>query len=257
MNFSGKTILITGASSGIGKEMAVQLSKENCSLALLARRLELLNELAEQIKSNTARIEILKCDVTNRDDVGSVVDEIKNKFGLIDIAIFNAGIGGRFGPKDYKADISQKIFDTNVQGITNFVENLLPDFIERSDGAIVGVSSLSDSRGWPGSGFYSASKIAATRLLESLRIDLKPYNIKVMIVKPGFVKTPMTDKNNFPMPFLMITEKAAKIILKGIEKEKRVIEFPFPTALGSKIIGALPDFIFDYLATKWSEKHFD
>ena len=257
MNFSGKTILLTGASSGIGNALAKQLSKENCSLALLARRLDLLEKLSERIKDNVAVSEIYKCDVSNPDEVKNVFDEIINKFGKVDIAILNAGVGGRIGPKDYKADISQKIFDTNVQGITNFAELLLPDFIERREGAIVGVTSLADSRGYPGSGFYSASKIAATRLLESLRVDVKRYNIKVIIVKPGFVKTPMTDKNDFPMPFLMSTEKAAKIILKGIRKEKRIIQFPLPTVLGSKVIGVLPDFLFDFFAAKWSEKHFD
>ena len=255
MNFSGKVILITGASSGIGRELAVHLSKENCSLALLARRFELLEELAEQIKINNSGIEILKCDVTNPDNVSSAVNEIKNKLGRIDIAILNAGVGHREGPKEYNSSSSKNVFDTNVLGITYFVENILPDFIERREGIIVGVSSLSDSRGWPGSGFYSASKIAATRLLESLRIDVKQFNIKVITVKPGFVKTPMTDKNDFFMPFLMSTEKAAKIILNGIRKEKRVIQFPLPTVLGSKIVGILPDIIFEHYAAKWSKTH--
>ena len=255
MNFPGKVILITGASSGIGKEIALQLSKEKCSLALLARRIDLLNELAEQLKSNAAKIEILKCDVADPGEVKLIVSEIKNRFGKIDVAILNAGIGHRAGAKEYSAASSKKVFDTNVLGIINFVENILPDFIERQSGVIVGVTSLSDSRGWPGSGFYSASKIAATRLLESLRIDVKQYNIKVITVKPGFVRTAMTAKNNFPMPFLMDAAKAAKIILKGIKKEKRIIQFPFLTALGSRVIGIMPDFLFRYYASKWSEKH--
>ena len=255
MNFSGKVILITGASSGIGRELAVHLSKENCLLALLARRLDLLNDLAEQIKINNSRIEILKCDVTNTDDVSSAVNEIKNKLGRIDIAILNAGVGHRAGPKEYNSSSSKNVFDTNILGITHFIENILPDFIERRDGMIVGVSSLSDSRGWPGNGFYSASKIAVTRLLESLRIDVKQFNIKVITVKPGFVKTPMTDKNDFYMPFLMSTEKAAKKIINGIRKEKRIIQFPLPTVLGSKIVGILPDIIFEHYAAKWSKKH--
>ena len=255
MNFSRKVILITGASSGIGKEMAKLLSKENCSLALLARRIDLLTELAGQITRNAARIEIQKCDVTNIDEVKSVLTNIREKLGQIDIAILNAGVGHRAGAKDYKSAISKLVFDTNVHGITNFVENLLPDFIERRSGTIVGVTSLADSRGWPGSGFYSASKIAATRLLESLRMDVKQHNINVIVVKPGFVRTPMTAKNNFPMPFLMDAGKAAKIILEGIKKEKRIIQFPFPTVLGSKIIGLLPDFLFEYFGAKWSGKH--
>jgi short-subunit dehydrogenase len=255
MNFPGKIILITGASSGIGKEIAVQLSKEECSLALLARRIGLLSELAEQLSGNAAGIEYLKCDVTDPGEVKLIVSEIKNRFGKIDAAILNAGVGHRAGAKEYSAASSKKVFDTNVLGIINFVENILPDFIERQSGVIVGVTSLSDSRGWPGSGFYSASKIAATRLLESLRIDVKQYNIKVITVKPGFVRTAMTAKNNFPMPFLMDADKAAKTILKGIKKEKRIIQFPFLTALGSRVIGIMPDFLFEYYASKWSEKH--
>jgi short-subunit dehydrogenase len=115
---------------------------------------------------------------------------------------------------------------------------------------IVGVSSMADSRGFPKSGFYNASKAAATLLLESLRIELKPFNIKVLTVKPGFVRTPMTDKNEFHMPFLMDVDKAAKIIIDGIKKEKRIIQFPVPTMIGSKIIKFMPDQLFDFLMSK-------
>lgn len=255
MNFPGKVILITGASSGIGKEVAIQLSEEKCSLALLARRGDLLIELVEQLSNSAAEVEIFKCDVTDLGEVRQVVSQIKNRFGDIDIAILNAGVGHRLGAKEYSAASSKKVFDTNVLGITNFVENILPDYIKRRSGMIVGITSLSDSRGWPGSGFYSASKIAATRLLESLRIDVKQYNIKVITVKPGFIRTAMTAKNDFPMPFLMDADKAAKIILKGIKKEKRIVQFPFLTALGSRVIGLMPDFLFEYYASKWSVKY--
>jgi short-subunit dehydrogenase len=115
---------------------------------------------------------------------------------------------------------------------------------------IVGVSSLAESRGFPKSGFYNASKAAATLLLESLRVELKPHNVKVLIVKPGFVRTPMTDKNEFHMPFLMDVDKAAKIIIDGIKKEKRIIQFPLATVIGSKIVKIMPDWLFDFLMSK-------
>ena len=115
---------------------------------------------------------------------------------------------------------------------------------------IVGVSSLADARGYAQSGFYCSSKSAATKLLESVRVELKPHNIKVLTVKPGFVKTPMTDKNEFHMPFLMDVDKAAKIILKGIKKEKRIIQFPFPIVISSRLIRILPNFLFDWLSTR-------
>jgi short-subunit dehydrogenase len=245
-----RVILITGASSGIGKELAKMLAKENCSLALLARRSNLLDELSLQLETSIAAIETYKCDVTKPEEVKKVIDKVKENFGRIDIAILNAGISNNIGIKDYTSEKAKETFDVNVLGLTNCVDNVLPDFMERKSGMIVGVSSLADSKGWQGSGFYCASKAAATILLENLRLELKPYNIKVITVKPGFVKTPMTSKNKFPMPFLMTSQKAAKIIIKGIKAEKRIIQFPWPTVLGSKIMRIVPDFIFEYISTK-------
>jgi len=254
MNFNDKVILITGASSGIGKEMAKILAKENCSLALIARRGELLDELAGQINTNNPNIKTYVCDVAKPDEVKNVFTEIREDFKKIDIAIINAGVGSKSNAKDYTYENAKSTFDINVLGIVNCAENLLPDFINRKDGMIVGVSSLADSRGWQGSGFYCASKAAATILLENLKIELKPFNIKVLTVKPGFVETPMTAKNKFPMPFLMNVEKAAKIIISGIKKEKRIIQFPLPTVLGEKLIRIVPDFLFEYISSKKSPK---
>src|SRR5690606_12156182 len=108
----------------------------------------------------------------------------------------------------------------------------IPDFIHKRDGIIVGISSLAEVRGFPLSAAYCSSKSAVSIFLESIRIELKKYNIKVITVKPGFVKTHMTDKNEFHMPFLMEPERASEIIIKGIRKEKKIIQFPLPTVLG-------------------------
>ncbi len=247
MTFEGKNILITGASSGIGKALAESLSKRKCNLALLSRKKDLIDEIAE--KSNgSAKIITIKCDVTNKLEVQEAFEKVKTESGSqIDIAILNAGISRRADIKKFNSSDAEKIINTNVLGIIYCVENLIQDFISRKNGTIVGVSSLADSRGFPNSGFYSASKAAATKILESLRLELKPYNVKVITVKPGFVRTPMTDKNEFKMPFLMDVDEAAKIIIKGIEKEKSVIQFPFLTALGSKILSILPNTIYDFL----------
>ena len=122
--------------------------------------------------------------------------------------------------------------------------------MERREGIIVGVSSLAEVRGFPKSGFYNASKSAASLLLESLRIELKPFGVKVITVKPGFVRTPMTDKNEFHMPFLMDLDDATNIIIKGLRKEKKVIQFPLPIVFGAKIMKLLPNRLFDYLMSK-------
>ena len=252
-----KVFLITGASSGIGKEIATLLSKENCSLALLARRGDLLNSLAEQLKPNKAIIKTYVCDVSNIDNVQTVIGNVRANFGQIDVAILNAGVGYKSVVTNYESEKAKETFDVNVFGITNFVEFILPDFIKRKQGMIVGISSLADSRGWKGSGFYCASKAAATILLENLRVELKPFNIKVITVKPGFVETPMTAKNKLPMPFLMSAEKAAKIIINGMKKEKKVIQFPLPLVISSKLMRIVPDFLFEYFAKKQSLSNSD
>jgi len=250
MNLNKKVILLTGASSGIGYTLAKSLPKENCSLALLSRRKNTLDELVAEIKSERVKALSYKCDVGNIDEVKKTFNQIKNDFGRIDIAILNAGTSHRADVKNYSVEIAKNIFDVNVFGIVNFVEQLLPDFIQRKEGMIVGVTSLAEARGFPKSGFYNASKSAASLLLESLRVELKPYNIKVLTVKPGFVRTPMTDKNDFHMPSLMDVDRAAKIIIKGIKKEKHIIQFPLTTVIGSKIAKLLPDRLFDYLMNK-------
>jgi short-subunit dehydrogenase len=250
MDFNNKTVLLTGASSGIGYSLAKLLPKENCSLALISRRKKILDDLAAELKNGGLPINCYKCDVGNIDEVRNAFGQIKNDFGKIDIAILNAGVSSRADVINYSANLAKEIFEANTFGIVNCVEQLLPDFIQRKEGMIVGVSSLAESRGFPKSGFYNASKAAATLLLESLRVELKPHNVKVLIVKPGFVKTPMTDKNEFHMPFLMDVDKAAKIILDGILKEKSIIQFPLTTVIGSKIVKIMPDWMFDFLMSK-------
>ncbi len=249
MNFKNKVILITGASSGIGEAVARNFADKGAILALLARRKDLVDKIAEQLEVKT-RVAAYKCDVTNIHEIRSVYRQIKIDFGKIDIAFLNSGVSFRSDVRDFNSEKASQIFDTNVMGLINFVETVLPDFMAEKNGVIVGVSSLADSRGFPKSGFYCASKAAASIFLESLRIELKPYNIKVITVRPGFIKTPMTDKNEFFMPFLMNPEIAAEIIVNGIKKEKRVIQFPLPISLAVKILKIIPDTLFEYLASR-------
>jgi len=248
MELTNKNIIITGASSGIGLELAKEIAKEKCSLALLGRRTELMEKLAYDLSETGSRVIAVKCDVTNKAEVINAFNYAKNCFGGIDIAILNSGVSKLIKAESFNADDAGNIINVNVLGMMYCVECLLPDFIKDNKGVIVGVSSLADGRGFPRSGIYCASKAAASIFLESLRAELKKYNIKVLTVKPGFVKTPMTSKNNFSMPFLMNPDKAAKIILSGIKSEKRIIQFPFATVLGAKILRLLPNPLFEYIA---------
>ncbi len=248
MELRNKTILLTGASSGIGKAMAMRLARENCDLILTARRENLLEETEKTIREQNGRVRIYRCDVSDKEDVKQLFENMRNEKIKIDAAILNAGVAFRNEIGDFDSMRAEKTFGTNVLGIIYCVEQLLPIFRENGGGLIVGVSSLADGRGFPKSGFYCASKAATSKYLESLRNELKPFNIKVLTVKPGFVKTEMTAKNEFRMPFLMSADKAAEIIFKGIKKEKRIIQFPYAMVLITKFIKILPDFIFDFIA---------
>ena len=250
MDLQDKIILITGASSGIGKALAVALAKERCKLVLIARRIELLEELNRELQLTNDQLLVLKCDVTKKEEVKTAYESVKQKFGRVDVAILNSGVGYLVTPKNYNSKFAENTFGVNVLGIIYWIEQLLPEFLQRKNGTIVGVSSLADNRGYSGSGFYCASKAAVTNYLEGLRVELKPHGIKVVTVKPGFVKTPMTDQNKFKMPMLMSPEKAASIILAGIKKEKRVIQFPLPMVLLTRIVGLIPGRLYEWLAVK-------
>lgn len=250
MNLRDKIILITGASSGIGKALAIKLAREQCKLILAARRTDLLEELKKELQLPDDRVLISKCDVSKKEEVKSAHESIKQKFGRVDVAVLNAGVGYRVTPKNYDSKFAENTFGANIFGIIYWVEQLLPDFLNRKEGTIVGVSSLADNRGYSGSGFYCASKAAVTNYLEGLRVELKPLGVKIITVKPGFVRTPMTDKNKFKMPLLMHADKAAHIIIEGIKKEKRLIQFPLPMVWLTRLVGLLPGRLYEWLAVK-------
>ena len=248
MNINNKNVVLTGGSSGIGMELVKKIANEKCNLAILSRRIEVIQSLASELSYSGSNVLAIKCDITRKDEVADALEEVKRKFGSIDIAILNSGVGNVLPAVDFNSSTAKNILDVNVLGIFYCFEALLPDFIKNKNGMIVGVSSLADSRGFAKSGVYCASKAAVSIFLESMRVELKNFNIKVITVKPGFVKTPMTAQNNFVMPFLMSADKAAKIIISGIKKEKHIIQFPFPTVLSIKLLKLLPDLIFDIIA---------
>lgn len=250
MQLSNKTIFITGASSGIGYELAKQLAHEGCNLILIARRKEIIDSLALQIRTDKNTILTYQCNIRSKSEVENVFGDIRKKINQIDIAILDSGVGFKSSVENFNSDLADETFQVNVLGMIYCVEELLKDFLPRKSGMIAGVSSISDVRGFPQNGFYCASKAAASIFLESIRVELKKHNVKVITVRPGFVRTSMTAKNNFKMPFLMDAERAARIIINGIKKEKKIIEFPIGTVLGGKLLKILPNFLFDYLTSK-------
>lgn len=240
-----RNVLITGASEGIGKGLAVEYSKSADNLFLAARRVELLNELKSSLTENRAEIFTFQCDVSEKDEVDKMFSKIYSKFSSIDLAILNAGISKRVNIENMNSSEFVEIFKVNLFGAVYCVENLIPKMIENKRGRIVGISSLSDRRGFSKSGAYCSSKAALTIYLDGLRTELRKFGVLVQTVKPGFVKTKMTDKNEFEMPMLMPVEKAVKIIIRGIEKNKPYIRFPKTIAFMSSLIGILPAKFYD------------
>ncbi|MCX8010777.1 MAG: SDR family NAD(P)-dependent oxidoreductase [Ignavibacteria bacterium] len=247
MSFEDKVFLITGASDGIGLTLARKLAKMNVKLALVSRNEEKLKLVANELLSAQPNLIYKKCDVTKLDEVQSAVKFTLEKFGRIDFAILNAGIGNRIWAIDNDFEKVREIFETNLFGVLNFIKYLIPIFLNQKYGVIVGVSSLADARGFPGSSAYCASKSALTTYLESIRVELKSHNIRVVTVRPGFVDTKMIKANEFKMSFILPVEKSAEKIINGLRYEKPVIQFPLFWVAVSNLAKIFPARLFDFL----------
>ncbi|HID25542.1 MAG TPA: SDR family NAD(P)-dependent oxidoreductase [Thermoplasmata archaeon] len=244
MEFSGKTILISGATGGIGGKIANLLSKEKCNLALFARREETLKEISDKICSGQTKCIYRRCDVKNKKDVKNAVEFTYKAFGRVDIAILTAGVLIPNPIETFDSDSIKKSIEINFLGNIYFIEYLLPIMKKQQTGTIAVVSTLPDKRGVPGWGAYGASKAALSWFMESLRAEAKQkYNLNIVTIKPGSVETPMI--KDYHRQGAIPAEAAAKIIINGIKKEKKVIEFPFLQVLATKITNLFPVWAYD------------
>ena len=251
-----KNILITGASSGIGAALAEYYAQEGCTVFLSGRNSERLQEIADICRAKGAKVVTALVDVTDKEAMYNLITQ-SNEEASLDLVIANAGIsGGTAGRLDGEPiSEARKIFDVNVTGVFNTVEPALDIFKDvQAEKQIAIVSSLAGFRGWPSAPAYSASKGAVRYYGEALRGALSKTNINVNVICPGFVKTRLTDKNEFPMPFLMSGEKATSIIAKGLAKDKGRICFPLPVHFTSWFIGILPDCVAQIVLSKTPAK---
>jgi short-subunit dehydrogenase len=242
-----RNVIIFGASRGIGKALALEYASAKSNLILFSRNIDGFEELSKDISNLGCTLYFKKCDVSIKSEVKDAVEFAVNKFDTIDLAIINSGVGSPEWMVNFNSEDFKNIHKINVFGIAHGLEYLIPVMINQGYGTIAGVTSLADVRGYPGSAGYCSSKAAASVLLESARVELKKHNIRIITVRPGFVKTAMTDKNEFYMPFLMNTDKAAGKIMKGIEKNKSIVQFPFFTVNLTRLVKFLPNFIYDPL----------
>lgn len=251
-----KNILITGASSGLGAALANYYAAQGVRLYLTGRDAARLTEISTVCQERGARVVTALVDVTDKEGMRQFIHHSHDEAHL-DLVIANAGIsGGTAGRLDGEPiSEARKIFDVNVTGVFNTVEPALEIFKDvHTKKQIAIVSSLAGFRGWPSAPSYSASKGAVRYYGEALRGALRQTNIEVNVICPGFVKTRLTDKNDFPMPFLMSADKAANIIAKGLGKNKGRICFPFPVHFTSWFIGILPDCLAQKILAKTPAK---
>lgn len=238
-------VVITGASSGLGAELAVELARRGHAIGLVARREEALLEVAERIRVAGGRAAIGVADVGDRAALGAAVAAIEDALGPTDIAVANAGVGGVNATTRFQLRWATDMLRTNVDGVLNLADIVLPKMIARRSGQFAAVSSLAGWRGLPGTGIYSASKAAVTTCMDAWRIELAPYGVAVTTIHPGFVKTPMTAKDKNPQPFLLEADDAARRMANGLLARKRTVEFPFQLAWIMRLAVALPAWVYE------------
>ena len=229
-------VWITGASSGIGAALALELATQGWQVAISARRQAALDEIAQQ----HPHIHAFVGDVTDRAAMHLVVAAIEAELGPIALAVLNAGIYLPTALPEFDATLFDRTFEVNLTGTINAMAPVVPLMVERGKGRLVLVSSVAGYGGLPTSAAYGASKAALFNLGESMAMDLAASGVGVSMIAPGFVKTPATDVNTFPMPFIIPAEEAAKRMVAGLAKGKTHISFPKRFSLFLRAINMLP-----------------
>lgn len=244
--------LITGASTGIGAALAVEYGRRGHAVGLVARRAELLQDVAERVEAAGGRAAWAVADVTDREGLTAALQHLEAQLGPCDLLVANAGSGEPSPAHKVPIETIEKILDLNVRGVLYAIGAVLPGMVERRSGHIAAVSSVAGFRGLPGTGAYSASKAYVTTLLESFRVDLRRRGIAVTSINPGFIETPLTAVNRFPMPFLMKAERAATLIADGLQARPAELTFPWQMKWLMHLARILPNWAYDLIIQRAS-----
>ena len=240
MSNKGKIVWITGASSGIGRALALRMAQAGYRVAASARRSDELDKLKNEAAQQGGEIVPVPLDTTKPEEVRAGVDRIEREMGPISIAALCAGTYEPVLAHELTAEKARPVFELNFMGSLNCLENLIPRMTRRGEGRIAAVASLAGYFGLPTSAIYGGSKAALINMAEALQPDLAKHGVKMQIVNPGFVKTPLTDKNEFGMPFLMEVEDAAEAFYRGLHSDRFEITFPRRFSLILRLLQMLP-----------------
>jgi short-subunit dehydrogenase len=235
-----RTVWVTGAGKGIGRAVAADLAARGDTVAISARTASDLHSLAEECRSAPGKIVAFPLDVTDVEAAARVAREIEEKLGPLDVAILNAGTHAPISAREFDAAAVRKLFETNLMGAAHCLDAILPRFIARRGGRIVVVGSVAGYFGMPSAAGYGATKAALINMCEALKPELDRCGVMLQLVNPGFVKTPLTDKNEFKMPFLMEVEDAAHRLCDALDSGAFEVTFPRRFTWILKFVRLLP-----------------
>ena len=249
---AGLKVVITGASTGIGKALALEYAARGATLGLMARREELLVQLASSLPVRSYTYAV---DVRDARALEAAARDFVDRAGWPDIVIANAGISaGTLTGEPSDNEVFEEVLATNVTGMMLTFQPFVAAMQRERKGILVGIASISGFRGLPGAAAYSASKAAAISYLESLRVELHGSGVSVVTICPGYIATPMTEKNPYPMPFLMDPSAAAQKMAIAIDRRKRFHVLPWQMALVGWLLRRLPIGLYDALFARAPRK---
>ena len=236
-------VFLTGASSGIGEAIARLYAARGATLGLVARRGEHLEKLKASLSTT---VEAFACDVRDAAAMRAAGAEFTARHGTPDLVIGNAGVSyGNITTSEKDVEVFREILDINVLGLVNTFHPFAAAMRQRGSGTMAGIASVAGFRGLPGATAYSASKSAAISYLEGLRVEMRPRGVRVVTICPGFIATPMTAKNPYPMPFIIEADDAARRIVRVLDSSKRFAVIPWQMAIVGRLLKLVPKSLFD------------
>jgi short-subunit dehydrogenase len=242
-----RTALVTGASSGIGAALSKQLAREGVEVVLAARRVEKLDALVREITQAGGRARALALDVSKPEETASAIRQIDAEIGGLDLVVANAGLGHPQSAKGLTWEKAAPVVATNLVGAIATLTAVLPQMLARGRGHLVGVSSVAVLSPVPGGSVYRATKTGLTAFLENLRAELGGTGVRVTVVHPGFVRTPLADAFTITPPFVLEADEAARIISRRLRRAPARIDFPTVVVLAMRFMGSLPAFVRDVI----------